>query len=736
MVSVTTTLPKEGPIAEGDLRAWLNLVGAGRKAAQRARIEQAALLALELNDGLPEGAGDLHTALSTAEILAEMDLDLDTLVASILLDAPRHPEMTPERLQQQFDAGVARMIRDLAQIDALTGREDAHRSDARHQENLRRMLLSISEDIRVLLIVLARRLHLMRQAKRWSRAEQQAMGRETRDIYAPMANRLGIWQLKWELEDLSLRYLAPDEYMEIAQDLDGRRTDRERYIDQVMQTLRNKFDQAQIQGDIAGRPKHIYSIWKKMKRKGVGLDQIFDLRAVRVLVHSIADCYAALGVVHGSWRHIPGEFDDYIATPKPNGYRSIHTAVIGPEDKTLEVQIRTSDMHEHAELGVAAHWRYKEAGKQDSDFERRVSLMRNWLANKDSEEYQANEETPEGEFEIDRVYVLTPQGKVIELPTGATAVDFAYAIHSAVGHRCRGARIDGRIAPLTQALKSGQMVDIITAKEGGPSRDWLNPHTGYLHSTRARNRVRNWFKQQDYERHLALGRNLLDKELGRQDRERPDLEQAARKYNLQSENDLLAAIGRGDASAAHLAGLGEPRQTAEPTAEDAEAQLLQARKHRHRPKRSGASGIVVEGIEDLLTHTAKCCKPVPGEEIAGFITHGRGISIHRADCPQITGLDAEGEARLVEAHWGENPSGQPFEAEIRVVASDRKGLLRDISAAFTAEEVDVLGVNTRSDRSSDLASLFFTVEVNRLQHLERLLIRLENLPDVLQARRK
>ncbi|MCW8920748.1 MAG: RelA/SpoT family protein, partial [Sedimenticola sp.] len=512
MVSVTTNLPDNDALDERDIRVWLAGLSVKRSAAEMEKLHEACDLAFEIHrEGLEvTGETTLRHALAVAEILAEMELDWETLAAAILHDVLPGDQVNLSRLEKQFGVSVARMVSDMARIGFVSrGRENSqHNKEAEHTENLRRMLLSIADDIRVVLIVLAERLHIMRILKSLPEPMRVKEARETQQIYAPLANRLGIWQIKWELEDLCLRYLEPETYKDIAKKLDGRRADREDYIDDVIDELQAKFSELHINAEVTGRPKHIYSIWKKMKRKSVPFEQIFDLRAVRVLVDTVADCYAAIGVVHGLWRHIPGEFDDYIATPKVNMYRSIHTAVIGPEDKTLEIQIRTHDMHEHAELGVAAHWRYKEGGtKGDAEFERRVSLMRNWIEVKDdpagSEDFVDNMKS---EFESRQVYVLTPQGNVIELQKGATAVDFAYAIHSDVGHRCRGAKIDGKIKPLTYPLESGQLVEILTTKEGGPSRDWLSPHLGYLKTSRARNRVRQWFKHQDYEQHLHDGK--------------------------------------------------------------------------------------------------------------------------------------------------------------------------------------------------------------------------------------
>ena len=735
MVSVTSSVPAGELLDEKAIQQWLDSFQGSLGAEEQQRLSQASRLLLAAQQPA-SGESTWKHALSVTDILARMQLDWETLVAALLHLALPPAGRDYGEIEARFGAGVARMLGDMARIGSLAiGAQTSRRQSAsEHSENIRRMMLSIADDIRVVLIVLAERLHDMRTLKHQPQEVREREARETLDIYAPLANRLGIWQIKWELEDLCLRYLHPQEYQEIAQRLDGRRADREGFIGSVIQLLQEKFSAVGIKAEISGRPKHIYSIWRKMKRKAVDFEQIFDLRALRVLVESVADCYAALGVVHGIWRHIPGEFDDYIATPKANLYRSIHTAVIGPEDKPLEIQIRTREMHEHAELGVAAHWRYKEPGQQDAEFERRISLMRNWLELKDdpsgSEDFVDNLKTG---FEAQQVYVLTPQGRVIELPKGATAVDFAYAIHSSVGHRCRGARVDGRITPLTHPLVSGQTVEVLTVKEGGPSRDWLSPHHGYLKTNKARNRVRHWFKQQDYQAHLNAGRASLEKEISRLGVARPDLEQALRRFNFQRADDLLAAIGRGEVSPVQVAGMGAQQPVLKETAEALPAQR-QVKRHKGRHRHEAE--VIVEGVDDLLTHMARCCKPVPYDGIVGFITRGRGVTVHRNDCAMITGLEEEEQGRLVNVVWADQSEEAAFAVDIRVLANDRKGLLRDISSIFTNEEVDVLGVNSQSNRKTDRASMRFTIEIKDMRQLSRLLEKVSQLPDVLEARRQ
>jgi GTP pyrophosphokinase len=725
MVTTSSRLPAGDEITAEDVAYWLKRLPQEFDAEDRKYLDKVSQLAVAGDAGVTSLCGEpqLRHAFSVAEILTDMGMDRETVAAAMLLGSLGSKQVNLQQISQSLGDNTARMVDDLTRIGLLTDLSSEVRpgDEEEHAENLRRLLLGIAEDVRVVLVVVAEQLHLMRSARGLSPELRQRLAGETRDIYAPLANRLGVWQVKWELEDLSLRFLHPEEYKRIASQLDGRRADRERFIHQVIELLHEKFGAVGIQAEISGRPKHIYSIWRKMQRKSVDIEQIFDLRAVRVLVDDIAQCYAALGVVHGLWRHIPGEFDDYIATPKANLYQSIHTAVIGPEEKTLEVQIRTRDMHHHAELGVAAHWRYKENAKHDADFERRIVWMRHWLERREfSDESGDLPDFLDTELEATRIYVLTPQGKVIELPKGSTPLDFAYSIHTDIGHTCRGARVDGHIVQLNRPLRSGETVEILTAKNGTPSRDWLNPHLGYLHSSKARNRVKQWFKHLDFEHHVELGRSMLEREMTRLSvSHKPDLEAVAAKHNLQHAEDVYAAIGRGDLSPIQVAGVGgrlRPAQRPKPPA---------------APKTAAVKGeVVVAGVDDLMTNIARCCKPVPNDPIVGFVTKGRGVTVHRRDCANVRALNEEQQARLVEVHWSEQQSQVAYAVDFLVVAGDRKGLLRDISAILTNEDIDVIGVNTNSDRKTDTATMRFTVEVCDMDQLSRLLAKVEQLPDV------
>jgi GTP pyrophosphokinase len=738
LVTIAVRLPEARLLNAGSLGCWLDQLEQERQGLPLPLLRKACDLAQHVSCEL------LHSALSVVDILHDLEMDDETLTAALL-----HITDLGKGHLSHYPAIIQQMLADLLKMDSVTElrtstlskseKKTSNESLAAHTENLRRMLLSIAEDVRVVVIILAERLFLMRSLKQAPDAERRILAQETRDLHAPLANRLGIWRIKWELEDFCLRYLEPDEYNRIAKSLAGSRVEREGYVQRVIELLSEKCQEAKIRADIAGRPKHIFSIWKKMARKGVDIDRIFDLLAVRIIVESVAECYAVLGFVHGLWRHIPGEFDDYIATPKANLYRSLHTAVVGPEDKPLEVQIRTWEMHEHSERGIAAHWAYKESRGHDAEFQRRLLWMRQWLQLKEETNDQSFIEEFKTEYAPELIYVLSPMGKVIELPRDATPLDFAYAIHSGLGHRCRGAKVDGRIVPLTYSLHNGESVEVLTTKEGGPSRDWLSNHLGYLKTSRARNRVRQWFRQQDYDQHLAIGRASLDKEIERLGLQRLDLNEAATRFNFKKAEDLLAAIGCGELSPVQV--VNDFNRHTKP--QDKIEALIPSKIPSKTPgktgqKRSpkGNGAVLLDGIQDLMHSLAGCCKPVPHDPIIGFITRGRGVSVHRADCGFITRLPETETKRLISADWSDQPRLSLYSVDILVEAGDRRGLLRDISAVLSNEEVDVLAVSSQSDRSKDIASFRFTVEVGNMQQLSRVIDKIAQLPEVFSARRR
>ncbi len=712
--------------------SWLEALPAGYQADDLALIRGACEFIAPLYAGqsfLGETSLIQH-ALGTAGIVAQLPLDAGAVAAAVLHAAPDCLDDAAEQLEKRFGKDIAGLVdgawrmRQILKVGEVGAFED-EKAGQLHIESLRKMLLAMVEDIRVVLLKLAERTHALRCAAKAEEEERRAVAREIQDIYAPLANRLGVWQIKWEMEDLSFRFLEPELYKKIAKLLDEKRVDRENYIAEVTGRLRDELRQAGIAAEVSGRPKHIYSIYKKMKCKGVGFSDVYDVRAVRVLVDTVGDCYAALGIAHNLWQPIPKEFDDYISHPKGNDYRSLHTAVIGPEDKALEVQIRTHDMHHHAELGVAAHWRYKEGGKGDARFEEKIAWLRQILEWKDDvrDAGEILEQFKTGLFQ-DTIYVLTPQGKVIALPSGATPLDFAYHLHTDLGHRCRGAKVDGSIVPLTTKLANGQRVEIIAAKQGGPSRDWLSASQGYVVSSRAKAKIRHWFKYQHYEENLAQGRDALEKEAHRLGLTLPNLEKFTQKFGFDKSEDFLAAIGRGDLTARQaVAAMQEPAETRQEEAEWQPGRAVVAKL---------PSSILVEDVGNLLTVMAKCCKPLPPDPIVGFVTRGRGVAIHRRDCVNVQRLDEAGRERVLAAEWGAKAG--LYEVDIEVEASDRQGLLRDISEAITREKVNVVAASTLS--RGQRAALGFTLQIGDLSQLERVLVKVCEVPGVSGAKRR
>ena len=674
------------------------------------------------------GAARLSHALGSAAQVADLHLDADSVAATLLIGLGDNWQ--DDTLSEQLNPQVVKLARGVVRMDEigqLVGGRETQRRDGQNQtEGLRQMLLAMVEDIRVVLIKLAERAHALRcLVQSDDESARTQVAREVRELFAPLANRLGVWQLKWEMEDLSYRFLEPENYQRIARLLDEKRLDREHYIHDVVGKLQAELRAVNVAAEVTGRPKHIVSIINKMKRKQLQFDQLYDIRAVRILVPELRDCYTALGIVHNLWQPITGEFDDYIAQPKSNDYRSLHTGVIGPEGKALEVQIRTFDMHKHAELGVAAHWRYKEGNSAGLGTEDKIAWLRKILQWKD--EVADSVELAEmfkNELFQDRVYVLTPQGRVIDLPAGASPVDFAYHVHSDLGHRCRGAKLDGVMVPLNTPLKNGQRVEILTVKEGAPSRDWLNPALGYLVTQRARAKVRHWFKYLHFEENITQGRAILDKEAHRLGASDINLDKLAQKFSESRVDEFLAALGRGDIT---------PHQIASAMQEQI-APVAEAPIKRRASKASGdkpEEGILIEGVSDLPVTLARCCKPTPPDAIAGYATQGRGVTIHRRDCANIQRISGERQARLLAATWGENSA---LESEIFVTAFDRYGLLRDISDVLAKERLAVVRVNTES--KNDMAMMYFHVNSASLQSINRALTRIKNLNNVLEAVRR
>ncbi len=736
MVAVLHAAPQTA--APQAVAAWLESLASDYSSDERASFAAAFDYARARCDGvtLADGEAALDRALGTATILGGLKLDADSIRAALLLGVPVAGTFDAEDVQAKLGPDVAQLVAGVARMRGIRAAPDAGNKEERavQAENLRKMLLAMVEDVRVVLIKLAERTQALRTLMHGDAAVRAQTAREVLELFAPLANRLGVWQLKWELEDLSLRALEPATYKAIAQMLDERRVDRQRYIEEVLATLKHELADAGIAADVSGRPKHIYSIWHKMQRKQSGIETLYDIRAVRILVGSVRDCYTALGLVHHRWTPLAREFDDYIAKPKANNYRSLHTAVIGPEGKPLEVQIRTRDMHQHSEYGVAAHWRYKESAprglRHDPTFDEKIGWLRQVLDWKDavadsSELLSAFRES----LFTDSIYVLTPQGKVVDLPRGATPVDFAYAVHTSLGHRCRGAKVDGQMVPLDHQLQNGQRIEIVAAKQGGPSRDWLNPDLGYVHGNRARTKVRQWFRAQQHDANVAQGRALVERELSRLGQTALKLEAVAAKAGFDKTDEFFAAFARDDINSKHVqtAILAVAQPAAAPVESAPEVQTRQS-------KAVGAGGgILVVGVDRLLTGLARCCKPAPPDPIVGFVTRGKGVTIHRASCSNVMRMKATQPERLITADWGA-PRDEVFPVDIVVEAMDRQGLLRDISEVLSREKINVTAANTLTRNLH--TRMAFAIEVRSLDALKRALALVRDVKGVLVAGRR
>ena len=731
MVSVVHSLQPSSDEAEAFSRLCLGLPA---DAAVRAGSALALARAAYGERLLGTGESILQHALGMALIVASLDLDVDARIAALLFAASDHVKDSDERLKVGFGDTVAGLVAGLHRLGSLrpltraaagVGGEGV--ADMRAQtEILRKMLLAMVDDIRVVMLRLASRVQTLRFLQGQAGEQREEMARESLLIYAPLANRLGIWHLKWELEDLAFRYLEPETYQRIARMIDEKRSERAGFIDQAVARLQAELAAVGVRAEIYGRPKHIFSIWNKMRGKDIDFEQVYDVRAVRIIVDEVKDCYTALGIVHHLWQPIHGEFDDYISHPKGNFYRSLHTAVEDEDGRALEVQIRTREMHDHAELGVAAHWRYKESGgsaKAVGAYEDKISWLRQLLSWRDEIADSAEwvQQFKRAALD-DTIYVLTPQDRVIDLPRGATALDFAYRLHTDLGHRCRGAKIDGHMVPLNSALQSGQRVEIVAVKSGGPSRDWLSATQGYLATPRARSKVKQWFAAQDEAEMLAQGRSQVTRELQREGQSQANLEELAAKLGLKSADALFLAAARGEVGmrAIDVA----LRGGAEPLPPEPEIQT--------RKSRAGDSRILVVGVDKLLTQMGKCCKPMPPDAITGFVTRGKGISIHRIDCINFRNMAARNPERVIGAEWGEQ-SGAVYPVDLTVDAADRQGLLRDISDILSREKINVTAVKTQS--RGGVAHMSFVIELAGTAALKRVLFLLHEVPGVIRAAR-
>jgi GTP pyrophosphokinase len=729
--------------------------------ADRELVMRAYRVAEKAHKGQKRASGEPYIThcVAVAAILAELRVPPVVVAAGLMHDTVEDTEITLETLERDFGEEVSRLVDGVTKLTSLprVSRGDQHayeaQKDAKERaerevrgkpdpdqevdeivrsrrydlvsETLRKTFLAMGEDVRVVLIKLADRVHNMRTLSSVPEAKRRRIAQQTLDIFAPLANRLGIWQIKWELEDLAFRYVDADTYKEIAEKLNERRSIREHELDKIIKRLLTELEQAGVEADISGRPKHIYSIYRKMARKGVPFELVYDVRGVRILVPDVPSCYTALGVIHTHWRPIPNEFDDYIAVPKDNFYQSLHTAVLYDDGKTLEVQIRTPGMHQSAEYGIAAHWRYKEGVPRDQDYERRVLWLRQLMEwRQDVEDAAEFVDGMRTDVFMDRVYVFTPRGDIIDLPAGSTPIDFAFHVHTEVGHRCRGSKINGKLVSLDYVLKTGDQVEILTAKRGGPSRDWLNPNLGLVKTQRARSKIRRWFKRQAREQNLSQGKVLFERELRRLGIPSVDLEQVSREFEFRSVEDLYVAVGTGDLPIGRIVN----RLMLSEDGSDAETLEITTRPPSGLPK-TATDSVVVLGLKGLLANMAKCCNPAPGDDIVGYITRGRGATIHRQDCPNV--LRIRDRERLVRVSWGEAKSTYPV--PVRIKAYDRGGLMKDVSTVIADEGINMRQVKV--DVNRNLAVFDMILEVDDIAQLSRVLTRLENLANVMEARR-
>ncbi len=724
---------------DADLSEWISQLSVSLSDDESKHINDACELVRLSGEQAPLDTSDwarnsdcFLAGLDIAHLLADLHLDCDCLVAGIVYRAVREQRLDIDTVESRFGSRVVELVRGvlrMAAISAPTGEKAKPvlgQADGQ-KDNIRKMLISLVDDVRVALIKLAERTCAIRAVKN-DEVRRQRVAQEVFDVYAPLAHRLGIGQLKWELEDLSFRYIYADAYRKIASLLDGKKLERDRFISRVKSELGLVLDSAAIEFEIEGRAKNIYSIWRKMQRKGIGFSQVLDIRAVRILVPEIKDCYATLGLVHGLWRNIPNEFDDYIANPKENGYRSLHTALIGPEGKVLEVQIRTHEMHEEAELGVCAHWRYKgtdsRGGSLANTYEEKIAWLRQVL-DWHEETGDARGVAEQFSFDVaqDRVYVFTPQGDVVNLAQGATPLDFAYHVHTEVGHKCRGAKVNGSIVPLTYTLKTGERVEVLLNKDGEPKRDWLQSGQGYLRTSRARAKVQHWFKAQTREANIDAGRHLLEREFKRLALTSIDYKRVAKKVQINTIDDMYAAVGSGDITSAQVLNAAQDLVESRP-----EPTL--------KLKKSGSSSyrnpVQVRGVGNLLTQMAGCCKPLPGDAIGGYITQGKGVSVHREDCNRFISLHNSSPERIIDVAWGDSPRTD-YKVDVAIEAYDRQGLLRDITELFANARINVLSIVTSTNKKSHTATMRLTVEVPNLGFLSKLLERINRLNNVISV---
>jgi GTP pyrophosphokinase len=661
--------------------------------------------------------------IDVARRVMALGLDRDAVIATLLSDPGLSERLDMARIEAEFGGDVARLTRGVNQLNTLKDRRRTEQNSPEQAEKLRRLLMAIISDVRVMLIKLCYRVERLPLLKHDDYQQRRWIAQETLDIFAPLANRLGMGLLKWELEDLAFRALEPQAYKRIAKLLEEKRSEREAFIKRFTERLEHLLGEQEINASVEGRVKHIVSIWRKMQRKNLEFHELFDVRAVRILVDTVADCYAVLGIVHTTWQHIPQEFDDYIANPKENGYQSLHTAVATEDGKIVEVQIRTREMHEKAELGVASHWRYKEGVQLDQRMESSIAQMRDLLQGSAEEVSDAISEIST-ELANDRVYVFTPAGKIVDIPQGGTPLDFAYSIHSEVGHRCRGAKVNGRIVNLTTVLETGDEVEILTTKESRPSRDWMNKNLGYIKSAGARSKVRNWFNHQDFEQNLLDGKSIYDRILSKYSIHHADLKKLVAHFKRRDSDQFFADIGRGLITSAQILGVLQTEPERDP--------FRKIKKEAKTPV--SRDEVSIHGVGNLLTQFARCCKPVPGDAIVGFITINSGISIHKRSCSNILSLPEEKRQRLIEVEWGQQ-AGSVYPVEINITAYQRTGLMQDISTILANLKINLLSINANTDRDEQIVHTRMTIEIHGVDELVAIIDKLSQLPNVQEVRR-
>lgn len=726
---------KEGMLhADGsiDVEQWLQRMGEKGYAQYVEQLRSACALSqlASVEHAIETGESCLQQGLAMADVLADLSADQETLIAAILFVSAHYADLSLEDVEEQFGQSVAHLVAGVEKMSAIThlNRPSQELYNKNQIENVRKMLLAMVDDVRVVLIKLTERLCLLRSAAPISLSMRQQIASEAMDIYAPLANRLGIGAIKWEMEDLAFRYLHSDEYKSIAQGLKDKRLDRDRYVNLIVEQLKEQLSAMGLEHyAVYGRSKHIHSIYKKMMRKQLTLNQIYDATAVRILVDTQDLCYLTLAMIEQIWQQVPHEFDDYITQPKLNGYQSLHMAVDGPEGRVFEVQIRTFSMHEQAEMGVAAHWKYKEGIIQDkASYERKIEWLREVLAwHHDMSSKNEVFSAMESQFIEDRVYVFTPDGDILDLSHGVTALDFAYHVHTDLGHRCRGAKVNGRIVPLTYTLKTGDCVDILTGKNPRPSRDWINPHLLYLKTSRAKAKVLHWFKQQDSEKNCEEGREILEKSLKTLGLKIESVTNLLSQFRLHHIHELFVRIGRGEIKLAQVLSRLSSAEKSVP--------LIKITP-RTKINDSVRNDICIEGVGQLLTHMARCCQPLPGDQVLGYVTLGRGVSVHKQDCQNILHATEKQKKRFLEVSWGSNNRDR-YQVNIVITAFDRSTLLRDITALIAAERVHVFGLETKTQPQENTTNIKLTLEIDGINQLSRLLNQLENVPNVIEARR-